>query len=64
MPIATIEGPRIENIELKRKMAEEISVALARAFEMPKEKMIVLIKENDPGNVALGGTLVSDMKPV
>lgn len=62
MPIATIEGPKITDLELKRKMADEISGALARGYGMPKERMIVMIKENDPANVAIGGTLLSDVK--
>ncbi len=60
MPSVTIEGPKIDNLEIKRVLMKEITDALEKAYSLPKQTYIVLIKENLPENVSVGGQLISE----
>ena len=60
MPIITIEGPPIVDMATRRTLTEELTRSAAEAYAMPKEKIIVLIRENRPDQVAVGGELISD----
>ncbi|MFH1415208.1 MAG: 4-oxalocrotonate tautomerase DmpI [Elusimicrobiota bacterium] len=60
MPSVTIEGPKIEEIEVKRTLVKEITDALEKAYRIPREAYVVLIKENTPENVGVGGELIVD----
>jgi len=62
MPTATLEGPPIENIEVKRKLVKEITDALEKAYKLPRQVYTVLIKENTHDNVGVGGTLIMDRR--
>jgi 4-oxalocrotonate tautomerase family enzyme len=60
MPIITVEGPPITDIDKRRKLTESITLAAADAYGMPRDKIIILIHENRPDQVAVGGMLISD----
>lgn len=60
MPIISVEGPKVADVEKKRLFARELSEVAARYYDMPAEKIILLIKENEPENVAVGGELIAD----
>ena len=60
MPIATIEGPKIEDVKKKGELVKEITDALEKAYKIPREAYVVLIKENSPENVGVGGKLILD----
>jgi len=60
MPSVTIEGPKIEEVEIKRELVKEITDALEKAYKIPREAYVVLIKENSPENVGVGGKLIID----
>ena len=60
MPIAMVEGPRIEDVETKRVLVKEITDALEKAYKIPRDAYVVLIKENSPENVGVGGKLIID----
>jgi 4-oxalocrotonate tautomerase len=62
MPTATLEGPPIEDVEIKRKLVKEITDALEKAYKLPREVFTVLIKENSPNNVGVGGRLIIDRR--
>ncbi|MBA7666239.1 hypothetical protein ES703_74317 [subsurface metagenome] len=62
MPSATIEGPKIEDVEIKRVLVKEITDALEKAYKLPRQVYVVLIKENPPENVGSGGQLILDKK--
>lgn len=64
MPIITIEGPPIIDIDTRRTLVRELTEAAARAYGMPSEKMIVLIRENNPEQVAVGGELIADLRRI
>ncbi|MBN1957064.1 MAG: tautomerase family protein [Desulfuromonadales bacterium] len=60
MPTVTFDGPAISDIDIKRTLAREVTVAAAKAYGFPEDKIIVVIKENRPENVSVGGILVAD----
>lgn len=60
MPSVTIEGPRIEDVEVKRILVREITDALEKAYKIRREAYHVVIKENLPENVGVGGELLVD----
>ena len=62
MPIINIDGPPIADLEVRRTLVEELTAAAAKAYALPEEKIIVLIRENTPQQVAVGGTLLADRK--
>ncbi len=62
MPIISIEGPPIEDVEKKRILARELTDAATRGYGLPKETIIVLIRENSPENVGVAGKLLIDRR--
>ena len=60
MPNITIEGPAIKELEKKRVLTKEITEAAVKAYGLPKEVIVVVIKENSPENVCVGGQLIID----
>lgn len=62
MPTITIEGPPIKDLDVKRRLAKELSEAAVNAYHLPIEKIQVLIRENSPENVGTGGVLLYDKK--
>ena len=61
MPIITLEGPRIADLDSRRALIRELTTAAAKAYGMPQEKIIVLLHENSREQVGVGGELLSDM---
>ena len=62
MPSATIEGPRVEDLEIKRALVKDVTDALEKAYKLPRQVYVVLIKENPPENVGVGGQLILDKR--
>ncbi|NVM45479.1 MAG: tautomerase family protein [Candidatus Lokiarchaeota archaeon] len=62
MPNITIDGPKIENIEIKRVLIQEITDSIEKAYKIPRDHIIVVIKENSPENVGVAGKLIADMR--
>ncbi|MFX1346208.1 MAG: 4-oxalocrotonate tautomerase DmpI [Promethearchaeota archaeon] len=62
MPTATLEGPPIEDLDVKRDLVKQITDALEKAYKMPREVFTVVIKENSANNVGVGGRLVIDRR--
>ena len=60
MPIITVEGPKIEDLDRKQKMVKKLTDAAVEAYNI--EDIIVLIKENTADNVGVRGTLLVDRK--
>jgi len=61
MPMAKIEGPPID-VDKKRVLVQEITDALEKAYQFPRQVYGVIIRENPPENVGSGGQLVLDKK--
>jgi len=60
MPIITLEGPPIPEKAVRRILVEELTRSAAKAYGLPEEKIIVLVRENAPDQVAVGGVLLAD----
>lgn len=62
MPNITVEGPVIRDVNTKRILVQELTSAATKAYGLPKEVIVVLIKENSPENVGVGGELIIDRR--
>lgn len=60
MPSVVINGPKIDDIEIKRELVKDITDALEKAYKLRREAYTVVIKENPPENVGSGGILIVD----
>ena len=60
MPNAYIDGPPIKDLEAKRALTGEITDAMEKAYGIPRQAYVVIIRENPPENVCVGGELLCD----
>ena len=60
MPNITIDGPRIDDLAKKRELVRTVTDAAVKAYGLPRQAMVILIKENHPENVGIGGELLAD----
>lgn len=60
MPTITAEGPPLKDIEVKRQLVREMTDAATKAYKLPRDVIVVVIKENAPENVGVGGELIAD----
>lgn len=60
MPNITLSGPPITDMNKKRLLVQKITAAATEAYGLPAETIVVVIKENAPENVAVGGVLIVD----
>jgi 4-oxalocrotonate tautomerase len=60
MPNVTIDGPVITDLDKKRKLVRDITSAMKVAYPVPEEAIVVVIRENGPENVGVGGALLLD----
>ena len=63
MPNITVDGPVIKDLDKKREMTREMTEAAVTAYGLPKQAIVVVIKENAPENVSVGGELIIDKYP-
>lgn len=62
MPNITIDGLKLENLEVKRILIKEITDTIEKAYKPPREHIVVVIKKKLPENVGIGGILLSDRR--
>ena len=62
MPNIQIDGPVLKDMDKKRIFVKELTDAATKAYGLPRETIVVVIKENLPGNVGVGGKLLIDRK--
>ena len=60
MPTITAEGPPIKELDKKRRLVQEVTEAATKCYGLPKEVIVVIIKENPPENVGVSGQLLVD----
>jgi len=60
MPIITLEGPRIADLDCRRSLIRELTDAASQAYGLPQEKIIVILHENSREQVGVGGELLAD----
>ena len=59
MPVVTVDGGQLD-VDKKRELCADITEALSKAYGLPKEAYVVLIRENPGENVAVAGELICD----
>jgi 4-oxalocrotonate tautomerase len=62
MPNINIDGPIIKDIDKKKMLVREMTDAAVKAYGLPRETIVVVIKENPPENVGVGGQLLIDRR--
>jgi 4-oxalocrotonate tautomerase len=60
MPVITVEGPKLDDLDKKRRFALALTAAAAEAYSLPVEAMVVIMHENASECVASGGQLICD----
>ncbi|PLY01425.1 MAG: 4-oxalocrotonate tautomerase [Desulfuromonas sp.] len=60
MPIITVDGPKVADLDSKRTFVQQMTAAASTMFDLPPETIIILFKENTPEDVSVGGTLIID----
>jgi 4-oxalocrotonate tautomerase len=62
VPTITIEGPPVRDLEKRRAFAGKATDAAAEMYGLSKDIITVVIRENAPENVAVGGRLLIDRR--
>ncbi len=60
MPTATFDGPPIKDLDKKRALTLAVTEAMEKAYGLPRQVYVVVIKENPPENVCVGGEMICD----
>ena len=60
MPTITVQGPPIRDVDRERELARRLTDVAVDVYGIPH--IIVLIKENPPENVSVGGQLLIDRR--
>jgi 4-oxalocrotonate tautomerase len=63
MPNIEVDGPPI-SLEQKRELSVEITETASRVYGLPKQAFVVVVRENPPENVCVGGRMVCDARAV
>jgi 4-oxalocrotonate tautomerase len=59
MPIISLDGPPL-SLEKKRVLVSELTRLAATAYQLPESTIIVMLRDNAPDQIAVGGTLIAD----
>jgi 4-oxalocrotonate tautomerase family enzyme len=62
MPHISVHTLKQTNVDKKRKLVEKLTNSVVEVYGVPKEAVTVEIWENEPENIAHGGTLILDRK--
>jgi 4-oxalocrotonate tautomerase len=60
MPVIQVNVMKQPDIDKKRKLVTKLTDAIVESYGVPREAVIVTIKEDEPENVGLGGMLALD----
>ncbi|MDI6724459.1 MAG: 2-hydroxymuconate tautomerase family protein [Methanobacterium sp.] len=60
MPVINIESPKMSKKQ-RESLVKQITEISAEILEMPKESIMILIKEIDHEHVGVGGALLSNI---
>jgi len=62
MPVISVEGPKVDDLSKKRDFVEKVTEAASELYSLPKESIVILMKENKQDNTSIGGKLLTDRK--
>ena len=60
MPVIQVNALKQPDIEKKRKMVMKLTDVMVEVYGVPRESVVVMIKEDELENVGLGGMLALD----
>jgi len=60
MPVILVNVLKQPDVNKKRKLVERLTDAMAEVYGVPREAVVVTIKEDEPENVGIGGVLAMD----
>jgi 4-oxalocrotonate tautomerase len=60
MPVITVEGPAIREVDRKRALVKGLTDVAAEVYGI--KHIVVLIRENEPENVGVSGELIADRR--
>jgi|Wag4MinimDraft_11_1082651.scaffolds.fasta_scaffold00010_2 4-oxalocrotonate tautomerase len=60
MPVISVDGPKVEDKNKKREFVEKVTRIAADFYNLPEKSIVIMLKENNPDNVSVGGKLTSD----
>jgi 4-oxalocrotonate tautomerase len=61
MPVITLEAGKL-NKEQKIQLVKEFTATASKVMNIPEQAFMVLLKENEPENIGVGGELLSEIK--
>jgi 4-oxalocrotonate tautomerase len=62
MPNITIDGPKLDDLDLKRTLIKEITDSIEKAYKIPRDHIVVIFRAQSPEDVGIAGKLLLDMK--
>ena len=60
MPFIVVNGPPVKDIARKRAVVKGITDVIEKEYDMPRQSITVLIREDEETNVAQGGILLCE----
>lgn len=60
MPVIQVNALKQPDINKKRKLVEKLADIMVELYDVPRDSIIVMIKEDEPENVGIGGVLALD----
>jgi 4-oxalocrotonate tautomerase len=60
MPVIQVNALRQPDVDKKRKLVSRLADLMVELYEVPRESVIVMIKEDELENVGIGGELALD----
>ncbi len=61
MPVITIEAAKLSK-DQKRELVTLLTKAASSIMNVPEQAYVVIVKENSPDNIGVGGMLLSERK--
>jgi len=60
MPTIRVDGPKITDLDKKRKLVKKLTDVASEIYGIDKERFVIILRENEPENVGVGGELLID----
>jgi 4-oxalocrotonate tautomerase len=60
MPVIQVNAFKQPDIDKKRQLVAKLADIMVELYEVPRESVTVMIKEDEPENVGIGGILALD----
>ena len=62
MPIVNVSGPALD-VAKKRDLTRRLTEVMCDVYQRPAGHIIVIVQENPPENISIGGVLIADRRP-